>query len=58
MNFKSGDTVKLKSGGPVMTIKWINGDEVACAWFDGKKPLSQEFELATLRAANPDEIDD
>jgi len=35
--FSVGDTVKLKSGGPAMTVEKVNGDTVACAWFDSAK---------------------
>ncbi|MFA5849925.1 MAG: DUF2158 domain-containing protein [Bacteroidales bacterium] len=35
--FKVGDTVKLKSGGPIMTINEINGNEISCQWFDKKE---------------------
>ena len=36
---KPGMTVKLKSGGPLMTITWINKEgQAGCTWFsaDGK----------------------
>ena len=29
-----GDVVTLKSGGPQMTVRLINGDMVFCSWFD------------------------
>lgn len=37
--FKAGDVVQLKSGGPKMTVSWIDtdvtGDPVVhCSWFD------------------------
>jgi uncharacterized protein YodC (DUF2158 family) len=35
--FKPGDTVKLKSGGPLMTIQSITGDEAWCEWFNAKE---------------------
>ncbi|HKT27884.1 YodC family protein [Dyella sp.] len=39
-DFKPGDVVQLKSGGPVMTIKFIDEDEEAfCEWFDKKEEL-------------------
>ena len=36
--FKTGDTVQLKSGGPIMTVNSIekNG-EICCQWFLGGK---------------------
>ncbi|CAM7039466.1 YodC family protein [Enterobacter roggenkampii] len=38
--FKTGDIVKLKSGGPDMTIKAFltsQGNSFLCQWFAGKK---------------------
>ena len=32
-----GDVVQLKSGGTRMTVEHIDGDQVACTWFEGKK---------------------
>lgn len=34
-NLKSGDTVRLKSGGPLMTIQSWTGNFCNCSWFDG-----------------------
>ena len=40
MEFQPGDTVRLKSGGPVMTVEqvgtlaMIGGDAVWCTWFE------------------------
>ena len=31
--FKIGDVVKLKSGGPPMTIREVKATEIVCAWF-------------------------
>lgn len=34
--FRIGDVVQLRSGGTRMTIEHIDGDQVACTWFEGK----------------------
>lgn len=33
MAFNVGDVVRLKSGGPLMTIVEIDDEEVTCVWF-------------------------
>ena len=38
-----GDTVKLNSGGPLMTIQHFNDDKCVCRWFDGNELKSSEF---------------
>jgi len=43
-NFKPGATVRLKSGGPLMTVEHLGNNEageerVWCRWFDDKKQL-------------------
>lgn len=35
--FRVGDVVQLRSGGTRMTIEHLDGDQVACTWFEGKK---------------------
>ncbi len=51
MKFNIGDVVRLKSGGPVMTVSKADiGDSmVDCIWFDttGKK-FTSSFDEATL----------
>jgi uncharacterized protein YodC (DUF2158 family) len=42
MAFRVGMNVKLRSGGPKMTIREISADTVRCSWFD----------KATLREAD------
>jgi uncharacterized protein YodC (DUF2158 family) len=49
LNFKVGDLVQLKSGGPVMTIKEINGlDSILCVWFMDVELVSANFLQETL----------
>jgi len=38
-----GDGVRLKSGGPVMTVYEINEDRIHCQWFDGAKLKQSDF---------------
>jgi uncharacterized protein YodC (DUF2158 family) len=55
--FKAGDVVTLKSGGPEMTIDDISKygmgstDRAKCIWFDGKKKMEDVFELHSLKSA-------
>jgi uncharacterized protein YodC (DUF2158 family) len=52
---KPGDVVRLKSGGPEMTIEeigdysWGSGRmQARCKWFEGKALKESTFELASL----------
>ena len=51
---KAGDTVRLKSGGPVMTVNQV-GDHYGtltawCAWFDGTKAINGTFPVTSLES--------
>ena len=54
--FKKGDTVMLKSGGPIMTIEHLGNysysggpeDGAKCVWFEGAKPQDKVFDSAVL----------
>lgn len=49
MSFQAGDVVRLKSGGPSMTVTAVKGDEVWVTWFDKEqKPQQTYFKPATL----------
>jgi uncharacterized protein YodC (DUF2158 family) len=55
-NFKAGDSVQLKTGGPIMTVESIDeivyegNVQVQCAWFDAKhKRQSDYFAPGALR---------
>ena len=44
-----GDTVQLKSGGPVMTVRFFEeGGDANCDWFDKEKPMNATFPLTSL----------
>lgn len=47
--FKVGDTVKLKSGGPVMTVTSIDSAESTCTWFHDSTPQWYVFVNEALR---------
>jgi uncharacterized protein YodC (DUF2158 family) len=47
---KKGDKVKLKSGGPVMTVESIDGNNIDCIWFD-LTPTGFIFKRQTLDVA-------
>lgn len=52
--FKIGDTVKLKSGGPLMTVQNLDGEDCYCVWFPSRsseKASSGNFPAAALQAA-------
>ena len=54
--FQVGDVVRLKSGGPDMTVKRLMGVGVDCVWFQGDDRLAEvtwfESDLLT-RVENP-----
>lgn len=47
--FVVGDVVQLNSGGEAMTIEEIDGDDVFCVWFEGKRVERATFVAATLK---------
>ena len=53
--FKVGDLVELKSGGPVMTIKEVfndpEGAEAQCEWFDNIDVKQHLFVMTSLKPA-------
>ena len=59
MIFQDGDVVKLKSGGPRMTVEGYEDDLVICVWFEGTERKSATFKEATLQnwvAPNPIDV--
>lgn len=51
----TGDTVQLKSGGPVMTADWVSNEHgvmtAYCTWFDGKEKKGARFPVTSLKQA-------
>ena len=47
--FKKGDVVALKSGGPPMTVVSVTGGEIFCRWFLEGKMEGYGFEPEALR---------
>ena len=48
--FKEGDVVQLKSGGPKMTIIALDtsSGEATCSWREGGKPHEDIFDVVAL----------
>jgi uncharacterized protein YodC (DUF2158 family) len=49
----AGEVVVLSSGGPDMTVRWVDGAECYCEWFDGKKVVGAKFVMTQLHPKNP-----
>lgn len=49
--FKVGDVVELKSGGPKMTVEDAESwpGKAKCVWFEGTQAKDEIFPVATLR---------
>lgn len=57
-DFKPGDLVKLKSGGPAMTIESVDRKEggFVCLWFTDGELDSDTFVSAVLVMISPEDI--
>ena len=52
MQFKTGDVVQLKSGGPRMSVDRIDAEKmVHCSWFDQTDRKTGVFHPETLKAS-------
>jgi uncharacterized protein YodC (DUF2158 family) len=62
--FKVGDIVRLKSGGPPMTVVRIPAidlpslppEDFVCSWFEGKRHHQKSFPAEALEAAPNSEV--
>ena len=53
----AGDLVVLRSGGPVLTIASMSGDNAHCIWFGADDAFQRaEIPLACLEPANEDDL--
>lgn len=43
MDFKPGDVVQLKSGGPIMTVADVSGGSILCIWIEKNKTFREPF---------------
>jgi uncharacterized protein YodC (DUF2158 family) len=51
--FENGSLVRLKSGGPVMTVDHtVNEGSVVCCWFDDSKYSSAILNCAAIMAVS------
>ena len=60
MAVKKGDKVRLKSGGPKMTVETTGASNMTgeawahCVWFDGMKRMEADFDPEVLEVASDD----
>jgi uncharacterized protein YodC (DUF2158 family) len=55
-DFRTGDVVQLKSGGPSLVVLEVKGEAVTCIWFDADHHVQQATfggELLTEPARKP-----
>jgi uncharacterized protein YodC (DUF2158 family) len=49
---KTGDVVKLKTGGTAMTVESVDGGWAQCSWFDGGELNRKVFQTSLLEPAD------
>lgn len=55
MAIAAGSTVQLKSGGPTMTVEWVDEGTAGCTWFDDRDNHNQKnIEVAALKEVAAD----
>ncbi len=55
--FKCGDRVKLKSGGPMMTVSNVADGKIECSWFFDGSIRHETFKADVLRVFVPKKRD-
>lgn len=53
MALQPGDVVRLKSGSPDMTVRWVSDGDAHCTWFDKTDQKTGSFPEAALEKAPP-----
>ena len=55
MQFKAGDTVQLRSGGPIMSVASVDAISgmVFCTWQERGQTTTKEFAPGTLKLVSP-----
>lgn len=55
-DFKIGDVVQLKSGGPLMTVEKVEGGNVSTQYWDSERKafLGRTFDFILLKKATDD----
>jgi uncharacterized protein YodC (DUF2158 family) len=48
MDFAIGDVAVLKSGGPKMTVEYVDGTDISCVWFEKTRQEKGTLPAATL----------
>ena len=46
-----GDIVRLKSGGPLMTVNSVERGTAHCVWMKDETPMARTFSIAALEEA-------
>ena len=53
---KIGDVVRLKSGGPSMTVRSLDGEFVDCEWFSKGELYAHPFPLQMIVKTSPEQL--